>query len=89
MQNFHYFNLVRKLLLNGVDPNQGDDDGLTALHQSCIDDFEDVVRLGASFSFALAGVKLMLWFTPRVPFFIFKRSQTTHRKRCRCQRERH
>jgi len=36
---------VRKLLLSGVDPNQGDDDGLTALHQSCIDDFEDVVRL--------------------------------------------
>ena len=37
--------LVRSLLLSGVDPNQGDDDGLTALHQSCIDDFEDVVRL--------------------------------------------
>lgn len=36
---------VRRLLLRGVDPNKGDDDGLTALHQSCIDDFEEMVKL--------------------------------------------
>lgn len=36
---------MRRLLLRGVDPNKGDDDGLTALHQSCIDDFEEMVKL--------------------------------------------
>ena len=35
---------VRELLTQGIDPNQGDDDGLTALHQSCIDDFQDLVK---------------------------------------------
>ena len=36
--------LVERLLKENVDPNQGDEDGLTALHQSCIDDFEDLVK---------------------------------------------
>jgi len=36
---------VRQLLLRGVDPNKGDEDGLTALHQSCIDDFEALVKV--------------------------------------------
>lgn len=36
---------VRRLLKENVDPNQGDEDGLTALHQSCIDDFEDLVKV--------------------------------------------
>lgn len=36
---------VRNLLLRGVDANRGDDDGLTALHQSCIDDFEELVKV--------------------------------------------
>ena len=35
---------VRRLLESGVNPNQGDEDGLTALHQSCIDDFEELVK---------------------------------------------
>lgn len=35
---------VRELLAQGIDPNQGDDDGLTALHQSCIDDFKELVK---------------------------------------------
>lgn len=38
------FYLVERLLKENVDPNQGDEDGLTALHQSCIDDFEDLVK---------------------------------------------
>lgn len=38
------FYLVERLLKETVDPNQGDEDGLTALHQSCIDDFEDLVK---------------------------------------------
>ena len=38
------FYLVERLLKEKVDPNQGDEDGLTALHQSCIDDFEDLVK---------------------------------------------
>lgn len=40
---------VRELLTQGIDPNQGDDDGLTALHQSCIDDFQDLVRVLVEF----------------------------------------
>ena len=28
-----------------MDPNKGDEDGLTALHQSCIDDFEALVKV--------------------------------------------
>jgi len=36
---------VERLLKENVDPNQGDEDGLTALHQSCIDDFEDLVKV--------------------------------------------
>ena len=36
--------LVERLLKENVDPNQGDEDGLTALHQSCIDDFEELVK---------------------------------------------
>ena len=38
------YNLVERLLKEKVDPNQGDEDGLTALHQSCIDDFEELVK---------------------------------------------
>ncbi|XP_051771309.1 protein phosphatase 1 regulatory subunit 16A [Ctenopharyngodon idella] len=35
---------VRELLNNGVSPDLYNEDGLTALHQSCIDDFVDVAR---------------------------------------------
>nr|XP_060631998.1 protein phosphatase 1 regulatory subunit 16A [Anolis sagrei ordinatus] len=36
---------VRQLLQSGVDPNLFNEDGLTALHQCCIDDYEDIVLL--------------------------------------------
>lgn len=35
---------VRQFLESGVSPDLANEDGLTALHQSCIDDFRDVVR---------------------------------------------
>ncbi|KAK1172203.1 protein phosphatase 1 regulatory subunit 16A-like [Acipenser oxyrinchus oxyrinchus] len=35
---------VREFLKNGVSPDLYNEDGLTALHQCCIDDFEEVVR---------------------------------------------
>uniref|UniRef100_A0A8C1F0U0 Protein phosphatase 1, regulatory subunit 16A n=1 Tax=Cyprinus carpio carpio TaxID=630221 RepID=A0A8C1F0U0_CYPCA len=35
---------VRQLLNNGVSPDLFNEDGLTALHQSCIDDFLDIAR---------------------------------------------
>ncbi|KAJ8342616.1 hypothetical protein SKAU_G00325440 [Synaphobranchus kaupii] len=35
---------VRELLNTGVSPDLFNEDGLTALHQCCIDDFVDVVR---------------------------------------------
>ncbi|KAK1173895.1 protein phosphatase 1 regulatory subunit 16A-like [Acipenser oxyrinchus oxyrinchus] len=35
---------VREFLKNGVSPDLYNEDGLTALHQCCIDDFEEVVQ---------------------------------------------
>nr|XP_025727147.1 protein phosphatase 1 regulatory subunit 16A isoform X1 [Callorhinus ursinus] len=35
---------VRQLLESGVSPNLANEDGLTALHQSCIDDFREMVQ---------------------------------------------
>ncbi|XP_077209627.1 protein phosphatase 1 regulatory subunit 16A isoform X2 [Paroedura picta] len=36
---------VRQSLLSGVNPNLANEDGLTALHQCCIDDFGDIAEL--------------------------------------------
>ncbi|NXE58165.1 PP16A phosphatase, partial [Casuarius casuarius] len=36
---------VRQFLQNGVSPNLYNEDGLTALHQCCIDDYGDIVKL--------------------------------------------
>ncbi|XP_039285749.1 protein phosphatase 1 regulatory subunit 16A [Nilaparvata lugens] len=36
---------VRKLLMRGVSPDSTNEDGLTALHQCCIDDNEDMMKL--------------------------------------------
>ncbi|KAM9292228.1 protein phosphatase 1 regulatory subunit 16A-like, partial [Gastrophryne carolinensis] len=36
---------VRKLLQDGYNPNLYNEDGLTALHQCCIDDYEEIVQL--------------------------------------------
>jgi len=36
---------VRQLLVGGVSANASNEDGLTALHQCCIDDSEDMMRL--------------------------------------------
>uniref|UniRef100_A0A8C5QEK4 Protein phosphatase 1 regulatory subunit 16A n=1 Tax=Leptobrachium leishanense TaxID=445787 RepID=A0A8C5QEK4_9ANUR len=36
---------VRQLLQNRFSPNLYNEDGLTALHQCCIDDFEEIVKL--------------------------------------------
>ncbi|XP_067146187.1 protein phosphatase 1 regulatory subunit 16A [Apteryx mantelli] len=36
---------VRQFLQNGISPNLYNEDGLTALHQCCIDDYGDVVKL--------------------------------------------
>nr|CAB3265092.1 protein phosphatase 1 regulatory inhibitor subunit 16B-like [Phallusia mammillata] len=36
---------VNSLLKHKVNPNEANDDGLTALHQACIDNFEDIVVL--------------------------------------------
>lgn len=35
---------ITNLLKNGVDPNCADEDGLTALHQACIDNNEEIVK---------------------------------------------
>ncbi|CAK8695882.1 unnamed protein product [Clavelina lepadiformis] len=36
---------VQVLLKHEVNPNEANEDGLTALHQACIDNFEDIVEL--------------------------------------------
>ncbi|XP_053571469.1 protein phosphatase 1 regulatory subunit 16A [Bombina bombina] len=36
---------VRQLLQNGYSPSLYNEDGLTALHQCCIDDYEEIVRM--------------------------------------------
>lgn len=36
---------VKRLLLAGVDPDSTNEDGLTALHQCCIDDNEEMLQL--------------------------------------------
>ncbi|XP_067825234.1 protein phosphatase 1 regulatory subunit 16A [Heptranchias perlo] len=36
---------VRQLLKNGITPDLFNEDGLTALHQCCIDDYEEIVKL--------------------------------------------
>lgn len=36
---------VRRLLIKGVSPNATNEDGLTALHQCCIDDNEEMMKL--------------------------------------------
>ncbi|MCL4171126.1 UNVERIFIED_CONTAM: hypothetical protein GTU68_020088, partial [Idotea baltica] len=36
---------VKSLLESGVDPDSTNEDGLTALHQCCIDDSEEMMRL--------------------------------------------
>nr|XP_056710123.1 protein phosphatase 1 regulatory subunit 16A [Euleptes europaea] len=36
---------VRQFLLSGVNPNLCNEDGLTALHQCCIDDYGDIAQL--------------------------------------------
>lgn len=36
---------VQYMLSNGANPNASDEDGLTALHQACIDNCENIVRL--------------------------------------------
>ncbi|XP_078392197.1 protein phosphatase 1 regulatory subunit 16A isoform X2 [Cetorhinus maximus] len=36
---------VRQLLASGIAPDLYNEDGLTALHQCCIDDYEDIVKL--------------------------------------------
>jgi len=37
--------LVRRLLKKGVNPDSTNEDGLTALHQCCIDDNEEMMKL--------------------------------------------
>lgn len=41
----YYTTLVRALLEEGVNPDVANEDGLTALHQCCIDDSEDMLIL--------------------------------------------
>lgn len=36
---------VKFMMQNGADPNSADEDGLTALHQACIDNCEPIVRM--------------------------------------------
>ncbi|KAK6630921.1 hypothetical protein RUM44_003093 [Polyplax serrata] len=36
---------VKRLLMSGVDPDSTNEDGLTALHQCCIDDNEEMMKL--------------------------------------------
>merc|ERR1711881_339146 len=36
---------VKYMLKLGADPNSADEDGLTALHQACIDNCEEIVQL--------------------------------------------
>ena len=40
---------VRRLLQLGVSPDSTNEDGLTALHQCCIDDSEEMMKLLISF----------------------------------------
>lgn len=41
----YIFVAVKALLEAGVDPDSTNEDGLTALHQCCIDDSEEMMRL--------------------------------------------
>lgn len=40
-----YLFVVRRLLKKGVNPDSTNEDGLTALHQCCIDDNEEMMKL--------------------------------------------
>lgn len=52
---------VRSLLLSGVDPNVGNEDGLTALHQCCIDNLEEMLRLLVEFGASVNSCDSELW----------------------------
>jgi len=49
LETYHIVNiylfLVRRLLKKGVNPDSTNEDGLTALHQCCIDDNEEMMKL--------------------------------------------
>lgn len=42
---YSFYISVRNLLSRGVTPDATNEDGLTALHQCCIDNNEDMLRL--------------------------------------------
>ncbi|KAL3860767.1 hypothetical protein ACJMK2_010838 [Sinanodonta woodiana] len=52
---------VRKLLASGVSPNVTNEDGLTALHQCCIDDSEEMLKLLLEFGANVNAKDSELW----------------------------
>ncbi|CAH1779233.1 unnamed protein product [Owenia fusiformis] len=52
---------VRSLLLDGVSPDVTNEDGLTALHQCCIDDLEEMLRLLIEFGANVNAKDSELW----------------------------
>lgn len=54
LKNYIFFNekffiIVRRLLKKGVNPDSTNEDGLTALHQCCIDDNEEMMKILVEF----------------------------------------
>ncbi|XP_033755398.1 protein phosphatase 1 regulatory subunit 16A-like isoform X2 [Pecten maximus] len=52
---------VRRLLTQGVNPNSTNEDGLTALHQCCIDDSEEMLKLLLEFGAQVNAQDSEMW----------------------------
>ncbi|XP_021379337.1 protein phosphatase 1 regulatory subunit 16A-like isoform X1 [Mizuhopecten yessoensis] len=52
---------VRRLLTQGVNPNSTNEDGLTALHQCCIDDSEEMLKLLLEFGALVNAQDSEMW----------------------------
>lgn len=52
---------VKKMLDYGVDPNLANDDGLTALHQACIDECDDIAELLVEYGAYIDAEDRELW----------------------------
>lgn len=52
---------VKRMLDYGVDPNLANDDGLTALHQACIDEYDEIAELLVEYGAIIDAEDRELW----------------------------